>query len=314
MHGFKRGSRFPSFKRGTTRRWSRLPSRSARPSYRRGAWHSTGRQAAVTTARAAPRAAASSTSTDTILQSLVDRHITALSQPPNSIKPAPLTWLAEGKEEKKEDLFDDDLAPLVPADLGPIKDLLASSRIFNPGKIWRFRVGGVLSLSTGATGSVNSVISVSTVATIPAFATLTNLFNEFFVVSMTTRFMPLSIFNIPGQLPTATKNSNQPLGSVAIQGTEGFYSLLNVMGNNPTFRQNSTGVPFTFTWRNYNKYKYSEAPTATTTPTYSGWCPVASASTYLGACQYLTNGAQGEATTNIGTFAVSFDVAWRVKL
>lgn len=302
------------YARATTR-WSRLPKRTYKPSAR--ASTSGYRKAAVSKARkATPSGAGGAGAADQVLQSLINRHIAVASEgpklrdqpPPSILKPVEIK---ESKDEEKVEFGEEGTDS---SNIDSIKAVLASSHLFTPGKIWKFRIATTLGLSTTALTGINAVVQASTLSGLSGFIALQALFNEFFVVGMTLKFMPLAMFQYPGSAPVATQNPNQPLGICQLQGTEPAYATCFTMANNRSFKWASTAIPWTYTWRNVNRYKFSESPLSSTAPTYAAWCPMSAAANYLGQVQFITPGLQGEISQPIGTIAFFADIVVRTRL
>lgn len=318
MYGFKR---FPV--RINRRRYgSSKPGSKRRTHSRSSGWSTRGRRAAVTRLRSQPpssstgSASTSSTPADSLVLSLINSHLAATApRAPDEIKDPCLAcapYVSETKDEKKGFSFDDDLPPV---DFSALKAALGSSALLGARKVWRIKVGSFLSLSTNGVGTVNSIVSTSTLASVAQFASLANLFNEFFVVSLKVHFVPLAMFGVPISAITTPASSNQPLAYIAIHGTQATYTSATSAASNQLTRFSSSGVPYSYTWYNQNRYKYADAALQGGTATaYGGWCPVTSVNNYLGGIQFLSSlVTSGQMTTILGSFHVTWDVAFRTR-
>lgn len=277
--------------------------------------YAAGRRRVLGAARSAPQGGGSGPTaveakSDELLQSLIGAELSKLdttpTQPLISLKPA------ETKDEKKDDVaFEDDEGKTVPADLRILKGMLTV-----PGgvrRIFKFRIGQTLQVSTNGAGFVNAIIFNSNLATILAFNTgLGSLFDEFFVESQTARFMPNSLFQYPESTPISGQNANSPWGVVDLQNQMSSYSSTALMAQNPRMKWTSTGMPFTYVWRNVERYKAGVSSTSTTLT--QNWTNFSNVTNYTGGIQFLTTGASPIAFSDVvGTIAVSWLVLCRLR-
>jgi hypothetical protein len=159
---------------------------------------------------------------------------------------------------------------------------------------------------------VNSVINTAGVASLSDFTALAGIFNEFFVIGFSAKWEPASMYNGPvGYLPASTVSS-LPLGCAQLQHAAATYTTLGTMTESYAFALHNTGRPFTYVWTNVEDIKTKTVPE--TGGATQSWAPVAYASTYNGSCQFLSSVLPTLPVTAIlGTFAVHYDVAFRLR-
>jgi len=181
-------------------------------------------------------------------------------------------------------------------------------------KHYRFRIATVLNMSSSATGAVNSVVNNSSLGLTSDFASLSAVFNEFFVVAFQVKWVPVGRYQYPLTGLSTTTVANLPLGMADLQHGQAAYTSLTNMSNNFGFGFHSTGDPFTMLWTNTEKYNKETVVTSTTAPTQS-WCTSANALNYLGTLQFLTQPAPPSLPVSqlLGVFAVTWDVLFRVR-
>lgn len=188
---------------------------------------------------------------------------------------------------------------------------MASRHLFGE-RVYRFRLSTALSMSSNGAGIVNAVINTASVGSLGDFTALSGIFNEFFVVRFDVKWEPASMYNGPVGYSPATTVSSLPLGCAQLQHAAATYSTLGAMTESYDFRYENTGRPFTYAWVNVEDINTKTVP-ETSGPSQS-WAPVAYASTYNGSLQFLTAALPTlPVSANLGTFAVHYEVAFRLR-
>jgi hypothetical protein len=179
-------------------------------------------------------------------------------------------------------------------------------------KVYAFRLGVNLHMSSSGAGIVNSAINISNVGTIAQFTDLAGLFNEFFVVRAHLRWEPASMYNGPiGYLPASTVSS-LGIGVIALQHGAAAVTTISQATNQYAFAWHNTGRPFKYTWVNSESAKTGlvvEGATAT-----QAWCLTSNSSAYSGQVQIISDVSPVLPNSAIlGSFVVEFDVLFRLR-
>jgi hypothetical protein len=189
------------------------------------------------------------------------------------------------------------------------------------GKTIAVELGTYISLPLSAAGFINATIAVSTVSSVTEFASFAALFREFFVKSMTLKYMPQSRYQGPigfVNSPTLTQAAGQPFLVLPVHHGVSPPTTVAAAAENMDVRHVSTFDPFTFTWKNLEKSSVDTVispVTGTATPT-QGWClsDSTAASAYTGAILFLSQAATGSVSSAIvGQFLVRYKVLFRYR-
>lgn len=188
-------------------------------------------------------------------------------------------------------------------------------------KIWRFRVGNSVAISCNGAGSVNAVIAVNSVTLVGDWTSFTAIFDEFFVVSMRNSYRPMSRYAMPPGCTTTTgiqNPYNQPVIVTATHHGAPVATTMTGAAENPTAKLVSMGDPFTYVWKNVEKYKGGVAPQASETGTIptQGWAltGASATSTYTGQVLYLGIPPVGQnANAALGQFMNEYTVLFRCR-
>jgi len=193
-------------------------------------------------------------------------------------------------------------------DLGLIK---AITSMIGVDRIFKMRLGSVVTISSSALGIVNSVLNVNAIASSADFSSFSTIFTEFFVVKMTAAFVPVSRYQYPLTGVAATSISNRLVGVVPLYHSASAYTSVSTMSNNSSFKHHSTADPFSFTWVNNEDWRAG----VTSSSTNQSWLPTASGGSYNGFIQFLSNAAPPAlpASEVLGDIVVSYDVLFRAR-
>jgi hypothetical protein len=198
--------------------------------------------------------------------------------------------------------------------LGPATDLTlgtALSRLFMD-KVYKFRLATVLTMSSSGAGSVNSTLAVNAIGSNPDFVALSTVFNEFFVVCMDVKWVPVSHYNYPLTGVPATSVSSLPIGCAQLQHGQTPYTSTALASNNYDFSLKSTGDPWSYRWVNIEKS--SQGIVDNGVPTQS-WCVASDFSQYSGLLQFIAPSAPPglPASQVLGNFLVEWELLFRVR-
>jgi len=191
--------------------------------------------------------------------------------------------------------------------------------MFPPGKIHRIKLGTNLAMSSNGSGFVNSAIAINSVASTADFASLASVFDEYFVVSVTAHYMPISRYSFQLFAPGSSVSASLPMQVVCLQHDSAPYSTTSTMANHGTCVIRNSGDPFTTVWRNIESPKTPTVVNPTTTLIATqGWCQTNSTAApgYTGAIQFLTDQSSPPllvASYRVGSFLVVYDVLWKVR-
>jgi hypothetical protein len=184
--------------------------------------------------------------------------------------------------------------------------------------VYRISLGTALQMSSSGTGIVNSAIFASGLASNAEFASLTSIFDQFFLHGFKLDWMPVARYQGPvAWTPTPVVAVNSvPLGIGNLQHSQTAYTNLGNMTNNFGFKYVSTGDPFSYTWNNVEEssQKTVVAVTGQTLP-FQGWGPTVNVANVTGGVQFLSNSAPPGLPTSqvLGTFAVHYDISFRLR-
>jgi len=185
---------------------------------------------------------------------------------------------------------------------------------------YRSHLGTVLVANTSSVGVINFAITNSGLSGLSEFSAFATLFDEFFVHSMTIRFVPRSRYQyVPAETSPATSVVNTLLTVTPLfHGTPGYASSATAMENERTM-VTSTADPFSFVWKNNESPSAGTvvADTSSSVLPSQGWCLTAAspASLYTGTIQGLgaTPIGPGTGVVSFADVAVIYDVSFRVR-
>jgi hypothetical protein len=188
---------------------------------------------------------------------------------------------------------------------------------------FRTRLGLLTTLaSTVTSGLVSVSYNVNSVAGIAEFSSWANLFDEFFVHSMTIHYEPIDAFQSPylsSVLSTpVTGATSVPCYIVSLYHAAATYGTPSPMANNSSVKVVHTARPWTHVWKNNENPKAGVLPaggTGSTLPT-QGWCLTSAtpASNYTGTAQLFGHLATiYPASTTLGTITLFYDVTFRAR-
>jgi len=181
-------------------------------------------------------------------------------------------------------------------------------------RMYNFRLSVALNMSSSAGGIVNSVIDNATIGSVTEFSALSAIFNEFFIQEMHAVWQPVSLYNGPIGYAPATTVASLPLGCCGLQHGQTAYSSVSSMLENSSFSWNNTGKGFTKVWRNDERHTDDTLPAIAAAATQS-WATISNVANYRGTLQFLTQSAPPGLPVSqvLGTFAVTWNVWWRVR-
>jgi hypothetical protein len=184
---------------------------------------------------------------------------------------------------------------------------------------YRTRLGQVFAFNSSGVGVLNSVISNLNIVSLPEFSSFQGIFDEFFVHAIKASYVPRSRYQFPIASPPTTTTTNCLLTATPLyHGTAGYTSASNAMNNSLT-EVHSSGDPFVSWWENNEDPSMGimVSPSVTLPTASQSWCSTvtAAASLYEGQIQYLgsTPIGAGAAVVTVGDFAVTYDIAFRVR-
>jgi hypothetical protein len=175
-------------------------------------------------------------------------------------------------------------------------------------------------VTTTSTGQINVQSNVSTIGAIPEFTSFTNIFDEFFVHSMTLTFEPVGQYIGAQTFSSATQIVSTQLYWVSLfHGTSAYSaaSPANAMLNNVTVKLSNSGRPFRYRWTNNEDPNCGVSTVSTTSspPPTQSWCLTQNASVYAGLVQIQAYSGVGPTSGNVlfGMAAVHWDVSFRAR-
>jgi len=180
-----------------------------------------------------------------------------------------------------------------------------------------FMIRTVLNASSSGTGILNATISNATLASNPDIVSLQSVFQEAFVLRMDVKWVPVSRYQYPLGGTSTLSVANLPLGVAGLHHSAGAYSSLAAMSQNYAFNLNSTGDPFTATWKNSEKPASGvvvDSGSSSALPC-QGWCNAFLLANYTGFLQFLTQSAPPALPFSqvLGTFVVSWSMLFRLR-
>jgi hypothetical protein len=235
-------------------------------------------------------------------------HIAAAVRAPDSGARA-TALRCEVKTARKEPLTEE-----LKVNLSLMRSLLGASKRYS------FKLATALTMSSTGSGLINSSVSAATATTVAEFSPLSSLFNEFFIVDFTLKWMPAFMnTGILGAAVASANTLNLPIGVASYHHNAVLPTSLSGLTTNPTFRYFNSGVPFSFTWRNVESPDSDVVvvsnPTSTTPS--QGWCLTASdpAESYTGQALILSNSSPSMSVgTVLGSFVYTATVLFRTRV
>jgi len=234
-----------------------------------------------------------------------------ISAPP----PTPRLAIKEAKEKDIDFEEVESKEAVVPS---PLKTMVRG--LFR-GRTIRVRMGNGFSFTTtGGTGAINVSCSVSAALGAAEMASWTNLFDEFFVHSMTLHYEPIGEFIGFQSLAVATQIASTQLYVVSLYHGSAAYAAASpavAMLNNGTLKICSSGRPWKYVWRNNEDPRVGVAEVSTTSspPVSQGWCLTQNASAYAGVIQTQAYSGVGAVAGGVqfGVAAGILDISFRAR-
>jgi hypothetical protein len=227
----------------------------------------------------------------------------------------PLLAPRSSREFKHETKSEEDSFEILPDLKTEVSLLKGALRGMFSGKRYTMNIGYTPTISTNGSGIVNAVIACASIGTLTEWPAFQQLFDEFFIVSMHCRYMPVSRYQYPVASSPATLNTSFPMTSSSLFHGVGNYTNVAGAVNNPTTMWRSSSDPWTHRWinnENINSDVVVSSSTSSTAPT-QGWCLTATSPSqnYSGTVQYLSGMGTLVASTVIAQLAVTFVVVLR---
>lgn len=246
------------------------------------------------------------------------------SPPPDEFEMLPPLKLVEEKEAKKPGEGWELAVPL-------LKNM--ARIMFKPDHPYRTVVGGGSNISTNGTGVLNFVWAVNGIASTSEWSTIDQLFDEFFIHTMTFVYKPLNTMGGGMGTSTATTSGGQPpsiTGStgniilnagiqiVSLFSNAASYSSANAMVPNPTMKELHSGAPWKYVWRNNVRFDpRGISISGATTEAWQGWTLISGASNHGGSVQIRSMSdvlfGDGAHSNVLGHFTVKWDVSFRAR-
>jgi hypothetical protein len=233
----------------------------------------------------------------------------------------------ESKDKRKKDAFDP--AKHLELEKRLVASLALAKSLFKPDTPYRTRLSSGGLFNTNGSGILAAQFAVSNLSTTANWSALLQLFDQFFVHSMTFRYFPYNTHGHPtggsttaGAVVSTTAatpvtNSNGIVG-VCLFGILSFYSSWGVMLNNATRKFFHSGNSWNYVWRNNVRFDPRGLQLSTDASMgWTGWTQIAEVADYGGGVQFRANNdtafGDGAHTLNIGTYVVDYDVSFRVR-
>ncbi len=238
-------------------------------------------------------------------------------------------------EEKKHPVilgarFDapDDFLTVDPLLKGALRSL------FKADQAYRTRLGLFTGFVTNTAGLFNTILNVSSIGSASEWGSIDALFDEFFVHSVTVKFMPRNVAGggvgystsaavavPPFALNGTTANSN--LANVGIIGVSLFHGAASYgsaagMLSNPTKKIGHSAYPWTYVWRNNERFSPRAPGSAQVSGLSSqGWTLITNYSFYGGSMQFRAFGDASLGDTvhafTLGDITEIWDVSFRAR-
>jgi len=193
----------------------------------------------------------------------------------------------------------------------------------------RLCLSGVM--STSAAGVLNFLAPLTGISSTNEWGSIDVLFNEVFVHSLTLRFFPHN--RLDGAQPVETLAAtatavgtnngqvnvfNSQFVAVSIFSNTGAYATASPMSNNPNRRYGPTGKPFTYVWRNNNRFdRHGVSLGPLTAIGWQGWIDISDISNIGGFIQVRIVNDQGLGdlahAVTMGVYVQEFDCSFRVR-
>jgi hypothetical protein len=230
--------------------------------------------------------------------------------------------IAQKEQKEGKELDFDDFAPALQ---------LLKGILFKADSPYRTRLATTTTFATSALGAINELLLNTSLSGVSQWSSVILLFDQFFIHSMTVRFMPRNVMgggwgsgvaaNAVTTAPTGGTNvsiENAALQMVALFGTNTGYTSAAAMVNNPNLKVTHSSRPWSYVWRNNVRFDpHGIALSAAVTTGWQGWSDVGALADYGGAIQIRPVNdvalGSGGAILTLGDLILSFDVSLRVR-
>jgi hypothetical protein len=197
-------------------------------------------------------------------------------------------------------------------------ELLTTMRGLFGDQPYRVKLKSAFTMSSSGSGIVNSALFTSGIASLSQFSSFATIFDEFFVHSVTMKWIPASRYTGPIGFISSTQTTvaNIPLGIAKLQHSQAAYTTLISMANNAGFEYRSSGDPWTISWKNLEKSNTPTviAVTGQTLP-FQGWGPCSNVANVTGGIQFLGNTTPVLPNSAVlGSFVAVYDTSFRLRM
>jgi len=184
-------------------------------------------------------------------------------------------------------------------------------------RTYRFRLSNVVTISSNGSGILNSVLAASTLGSTTDWTAFSSIFSEFFILSYSALYEPVSMYNYPLTGVVATSVSSLPVGLAALQHGEAAYTSVSSMANHSSYEFHNTGKAFVFHWKNNENPRAGVLvnPVSGGSTLVQGWCLTSDVSNYTGQIQYLTASAPPALPVSevVGNITTHYYVLFRIR-
>jgi hypothetical protein len=203
--------------------------------------------------------------------------------------------------------------------------------VFKADRPYRCILGSMSSISTSAAGVLGYALGVSSVANVTEWSSISALFDECFVHSMTVHFAPLNLLSggqglvVAGTAGNAVSTAANPgtvfnTGAIWVSIFNGAasYGTAAQMLPNPTRRLVHTGKPHSYSWRNNVRFDArGPALSSGTTEAWQGWTLLSNIANYGGSVNARAYGdrviGNGAAAVVLADISLTYDVSFRAR-
>jgi len=229
--------------------------------------------------------------------------------------------IAHKEQKEGKELDFDDFAPALK---------LLKGILFKADQAFRTRLAYTSTLAGTSGGALAVTIAPTTLSSVGEWSSIAALFDQFFLHSMTIRFMPRNVVgggwgssggaNATTTAPTGGTNAaiqNAAIQIVALFGTNSGYSTALAMVNNPNLKMAHTAHPWTYAWRNNVRFDRRGDAASFVSLGWQGWLDIGATADLGGLVQIrAVNDVLLGSTTGIQTYGdllISFDVSLRAR-
>lgn len=194
---------------------------------------------------------------------------------------------------------------------------MASLQRTRHGAEFRCNLARIVSVVTSGAGAINVTVQNTGVTASTEWTSISTVFDEFFIHSMSLKYIPINQFLSPTGV-TFTAPMTGSLFCVNNYHAAPVYTTASSLVNNITHKMVGSGTPWTYTWTNNEKASGGVVtnPSTSVPLATQSWCltPTSNASLYLGHVQIMTaNPLSGALTVPIGEITIVWDITFRAR-